>query len=55
VGLYVDPPEHAIVLSIDEKSQFQALDLTQPGLPMKPSHLSSTAARQMPSAAASQC
>jgi transposase len=35
VGLYVDPPEHAIVLSIDEKSQIQALDRTQPGLPMK--------------------
>src|SRR6201997_1928066 len=36
VGLYVDPPEHAIVLSVDEKSQIQALDRTQPGLPMKP-------------------
>jgi transposase len=35
VGLYVDPPEHAIVLSVDEKSQIQALDRTQPGLPMK--------------------
>jgi transposase len=35
VGLYVNPPEHAIVLSIDEKSQIQALDRTQPGLPMK--------------------
>ena len=35
VGLYVDPPAHAIVLSIDEKSQIQALDRTQPGLPMK--------------------
>jgi transposase len=35
VGLYVDPPEHAVVLSIDEKSQIQALDRTQPGLPMK--------------------
>jgi transposase len=35
VGLYVDPPSHAIVLSIDEKSQIQALDRTQPGLPMK--------------------
>jgi transposase len=35
VGLYVDPPEHAIVLSIDEKSQNQALDRTQPGLPWK--------------------
>jgi transposase len=35
VGLYVDPPSHAIVLSVDEKSQIQALDRTQPGLPMK--------------------
>ena len=39
VGLYVDPPEHAVVLSIDEKSQIQALDRTQPGLPMKPGRL----------------
>ena len=36
VGLYVAPPDHAIVLSIDEKSQIQALDRSQPGLPMKP-------------------
>ena len=36
VGLYMDPPSHAVVLSIDEKSQIQALDRTQPGLPMKP-------------------
>src|SRR5213592_282720 len=35
VGLYVNPPSHAIVLSCDEKSQIQALDRTQPGLPMK--------------------
>jgi transposase len=35
VGLYVNPPNHAIVLSVDEKSQIQALDHTQPGLPMK--------------------
>ena len=35
VGLYVDPPAHAVVLSIDEKSQIQALDRTQPGLPVK--------------------
>ena len=33
---YVDPPAHAVVLSIDEKSQIQALDRTQPGLPIKP-------------------
>jgi hypothetical protein len=36
VGLYVDPPAHAVVLSLDEKSQIQALDRTQPGLPLKP-------------------
>ena len=36
VGLYMAPPEKAIVLSVDEKSQIQALDRTQPGLPMKP-------------------
>jgi hypothetical protein len=36
VGLYIDPPAHAMVLSIDEKSQIQALDRTQPGLPLKP-------------------
>ena len=35
VGLYVNPPAYAIVLSVDEKSQIQALDRTQPGLPMK--------------------
>jgi transposase len=35
VGLYLDPPDRALVLSVDEKSQIQALDRTQPGLPMK--------------------
>lgn len=35
VGLYLHPPEHAVVLCVDEKSQIQALDRTQPGLPMK--------------------
>jgi hypothetical protein len=35
VGLDVSPPAHAIVLSIGEKSQIQALDRTQPGLPLK--------------------
>ena len=35
VGLYLDPPVHAVVLSVDEKSQIQALDRTQPGLPLK--------------------
>lgn len=36
VGLYMAPPRHAVVLSVDEKSQIQALDRTQPGLPLKP-------------------
>jgi hypothetical protein len=36
VGLYLNPPEQAPVLCVDEKSQIQALDRTQPGLPMKP-------------------
>ncbi len=36
VGLYVDPPEHAVVLCVDEKSQIQALDRTAPLLPMRP-------------------
>lgn len=35
VGLYLNPPEHGIVLSLDEKSQIQALDRTQPSLPLK--------------------
>ena len=35
VGLYLNPPEHAVVFSCDEKSQIQALDRTQPGLPLK--------------------
>ena len=35
VGLYQNPPENAVVLSVDEKSQIQALDRTQPGLPIK--------------------
>ena len=35
VGLYMNPPEHAVVLCCDEKSQIQALDRTQPGLPLK--------------------
>ena len=35
VGLYLNPPEHALVFSCDEKSQIQALDRTQPGLPIK--------------------
>ena len=36
VGLYLDPPERAVVLCVDEKSQIQALDRTQPVLPMRP-------------------
>ena len=39
VGLYVDPPAHAIVLSVDEKSRIQALDRTQPDLPLKQGRL----------------
>jgi hypothetical protein len=38
VGLYLNPPEHALVLSVDEKSQIQALDRTQPSLPLKTGH-----------------
>ena len=34
-GLYLDPPDRAVVLCVDEKSQIQALDRTQPGLPLK--------------------
>ena len=36
VGLYLDPPDNALVLSVDEKTQIQALDGTQPVLPLKP-------------------
>lgn len=36
VGLYVNPPDHAVVLCVDEKSQIQALDRTAPPLPMQP-------------------
>jgi len=39
VGLYMNPPDHALVLCIDEKSQIQALDRTQPLLPMRPGQL----------------
>jgi transposase len=39
VGLYLNPPEQALVLCVDEKSQIQALDRTQPGLPIKPGRL----------------
>ena len=52
VGLYLNPPEHALVFCIDEKRQIQALDRTQPGLPMKKgragtmTHMTSAMARQ---------
>ncbi len=39
VGLYLNPPERALVLCVDEKTQIQALDRTQPGLPMKKGRL----------------
>ena len=39
VGLYLNPPDNALVLSVDEKTQIQALDRTQPMLPLRPSHI----------------
>src|SRR5258708_32760922 len=39
VGLYLNPPEQALVLCVDEKSQIQALDRTQPLLPMRPGQI----------------
>jgi hypothetical protein len=36
VGLYLNPPDKALELCVDEKSQIQALDRTQPGLPLRP-------------------
>jgi hypothetical protein len=39
VGLYLNPPAHALVLCVDEKSQIQALDRTQPLLPMRPEQI----------------
>jgi len=39
VGLYLNPPDHALVLCVDEKSQIQALDRTQPLLPMRPGQI----------------
>lgn len=41
VGLYMNPPENAVILSVDEKTQIQALDRTQPGLPLNPSRIGS--------------
>lgn len=43
VGLYVAPPERAIVLCVDEKSQIQVLDRRQPMLPMRPGQAARTA------------
>ena len=39
MGLYMNPPDHALVLCVDEKSQIQALDRTQPLLPLRPGQL----------------
>lgn len=41
VGLYMDPPDNALVLCVDEKTQIQALDRTQPGLPLNPGYVGS--------------
>jgi hypothetical protein len=41
IGLYMDPPENAVVLSVDEKTQIQALDRTRPGLSLNPSRIGS--------------
>ena len=41
VGLYMNPPSNALVLCVDEKSQIQALDRTQPGLPLSPGRVAS--------------
>jgi hypothetical protein len=48
VGLYMSPPRHALVLSLDEKSQIQALDRTQPGLPLKPGRCGTTTSATAP-------
>lgn len=42
VGRYLDPPDRAVVLCVDEKSQIQALDRTQPGLPLKKGRTATT-------------
>jgi hypothetical protein len=49
VGLYMDPPERAVVFSSDEKTQCQALDRTQPSLPMKPGRGRTMTAGSQPS------
>ena len=49
VGLYLNPPEHAVVLCADEKSQIQALDRTQPGLPIKKGRCGTSVPATLPS------
>ena len=48
VGLYMNPPEHAVVFCVDEKSQIQALDRTQPLLPLRPRVVRQTATLPRP-------
>ena len=48
VGLYINPPDRALVLCVDEKSQIQALDRTQPGLPLKKGRADDDARLQAP-------
>ena len=60
VGLYMNPPDKAAVFSFDEKSQIQALDRTQPGLPMKkgrlgPEPTTTSATERPPSSPRSAC
>jgi len=56
VGLYVNPPDRAIVLSVDEKSQLQALDRTQPGLPVKKGRAGAkTSTKNHPSSEGTKC
>ena len=55
IGLYLAPPEKAIVFSVDEKSQIQALDRTQPGLPMKPGKAGTTSKTDWLSIRVSSC
>jgi hypothetical protein len=55
VGLYLNPPEKALVLCVDEKSQIQALDRTQPGLPMKKGRCGNTSCLPCSVARATRC
>jgi transcriptional regulator with XRE-family HTH domain len=50
VGLYLDPPDRALVLCVDEKSQIQALDRTAPLLPMRPGQIPTTTSATAPPA-----